>query len=91
LIFIWIYVTGSPAPSDDFYKEHDDNQYSYSMQRFTILNVTGTWWKVDLAFFNCTLTIVAMTFHLVFNYMGKFTSQEKFNMLNTVDKNKADR
>ena len=44
MIFIWIYVTGSPdTPSDDFNTNHDgDNQYSYSMQRFTILNVTGT-------------------------------------------------
>ena len=81
LIFISVYLTGSPDPKDEYGSEHDEYQYSYSMQRFTILNVTGTMWKVDLAFFNCILTVVGMTFHLVFTYMSKFTSQEKFSVL----------
>ena len=38
----------------------------------TILNVTATPFKINLCFLNSMLTVVAMTFYLIFKFMNKF-------------------
>ena len=38
----------------------------------TILNVTATPSKIYICFLNSMLTIVAMTFYLIFKFMNKF-------------------
>ena len=70
LAFIWIFITGKPLPEDDYMIEHDITQYQ--LQALTILNVSATPSKITLCFLNSMLTIVAMTFYLIFKFMNKF-------------------
>ena len=49
-----------------------------AMQALTILNITATPWKVYLCFFNCMLTIGALSFSLIFTYTNKFKNNERF-------------
>ena len=75
IAFIFIFATGEPMPSDNF-ELHSDSMFA--MQALTILNITNTPWKVWLCFFNCMLTIGALSFSLIFTYTNKFKNNERF-------------
>ena len=75
VVFIFIFATGQPNEEDNF-NLHSDKMSA--MQALTILNITATPWKVYLCFFNCMLTIGALSFSLIFTYSNKFKNNERF-------------
>lgn len=76
VIFIIIFLTGEPLPEDDFRKNPDT---MYAMQSLTILNITGTPWKLILCFLNCMITITAMIVNLIFVFSKKYAKNDELD------------
>ena len=45
------------------------------MQSLTILNITGSKWKVTICFLNSMVVVTALSFNFIYNYSNKY----KFN------------
>jgi hypothetical protein len=65
-----IFATGDPLPQDDFRKENAIKKYS--LQAFTVLNITANIPKVYISFFNSMLTFVALVIYMIALYLNKF-------------------
>ena len=72
IVFIILFCTGDPLPSDDFRKNPET---MHAMQALTILNITGTPWKLILCFLNCMITTTAMMVNLIMVYNQKYADR----------------
>lgn len=61
---IMIYATGSPSTEDEV---QDD-----VMQLITILNVSGTQFKVIVIYFACIMIVTGLLIKMIFKYMMKY-------------------
>jgi hypothetical protein len=72
IIFIIIFVTGSPLPEDNF-REHSS---MFAMQALTILNITAVDWKIMICFLNTMITIPAMLINLYISYNKMYLEKD---------------
>lgn len=75
VIFIVIFVSGEPEDVDNFRLHPND---MFPMQALTILNISGSSWKVMLCFLNSMITVTALSYHLIFSYSNKYKDNESF-------------
>lgn len=74
VIFIGIFLTGEPLAEDDF-RQHKDTMFA--MQALTILNISGSNWKVLFCFLNSMITIPALMLNLIMSYSNKFSENDE--------------
>ena len=75
IFFVILFITGTPLDIDNF---RINTGTQYPMQALTILNVSGTEWKIVVSFVNAMVVITAGCFHLILSYNNKFKYDDQY-------------